>query len=155
MQDSTHPYYAQSLICLRLSPLYLYSMKPKGLLKCANRFHSVMLSRPLYSQSWMSGRTASLNLGSSVFWRDFGQVYGKGEFFLIECTTSQWEWYWKRKTYRFSCFIVAQINIFKIPHRKFCKIVLIENRNRCYLDFLLSGVNGFFSFVQTSSSKLW
>lgn len=79
----------------------------------------------------------------------------KVNFFLIECTTSQWEWYWKRKTYRFSCFIVSQINIFKIPHRKFCKIFLIENRNRCYLDFLLSGVNGFFSFVQTSSSKLW
>ncbi len=31
----------------------------------------------------MSGKTASLNLGSSVFWRDLGQVYEKGDFFFF------------------------------------------------------------------------
>ncbi len=32
----------------------------------------------------MSGKTASLNLGSSVFWRDLGQVYEKGDFFFFK-----------------------------------------------------------------------
>lgn len=67
------------VLCICLTkihlPAYLYSMKPKGLLKCESRFHSVRLILSLWRNRRMLGRKAFLKLSSSEFRRDSAHVW--------------------------------------------------------------------------------